>query len=54
MAGKARQQQLARKKARKQAEMLTPGGKSKYARKQEYLHSTGKLAVQVPSPKPWR
>lgn len=41
-------------RAAKQAGMKRPGGKSKYGRKSEWLHSHGMWGFDVPHPKPWR
>jgi len=51
---KRRQQILAAKRARKKAEMENSGGKSKYARKRNYLDKIGKWGFQIPEPKPWK
>lgn len=34
--------------------MRNPGGKSRYARKREWLNRNGVHGFEVPNPKPWK
>jgi hypothetical protein len=49
-----RSQDRAKRKAQKQAGMKRPGGKSRYARKRDWLHAHSMWGFDVPEPKPWR
>lgn len=51
--GKNRKKQKQMKEQRKQ-DQLHPSGKSKYARKAEYLKKNNLRGVEVPEPKPWK
>jgi hypothetical protein len=50
-----RRTQLAKKKQKhKMARANKPKGKSKYAKKKQYLHSNSLWGFEVAEPKPWK
>ena len=51
--GQRRIMQLAAKRSRKEQAASHPSGRSKYARKKEYLARTGEWGFNIPHPKPW-
>ena len=51
---KRRTAMFAAKKARKEQGQLSPGHKSRYAKKKAYLTKHGGWGFDYPEPKPWK